>query len=147
MRKSIPIVLCAVFGLLFVTGRLSATPVTQQQVENTCGSKLQKGGGAEGCELSCGNGKICSINCCDANCSKTNKIPAGCSGFVVELRPGGHKTLHPLPASIRNTMFATSQPAAPTFSRSNTLHDGGSTPLQAGSGARLKTTKPTTTMH
>lgn len=89
MHKSL-ITILALVTLGFVAGEAAAkTIMTEQQVRNTCGSKLQSGsaGGATamGCEKKCGS-KTCTYGCHTPKGGKQT-----CSGEVVYIiapKPG-----------------------------------------------------------
>ena len=84
MRKFIISIMAATFtisiALSLVVSEASAATLTEQQVRNTCGSKLQSGsaGGSSaiGCEKKCGS-RLCTYGC------KTTKGKQRCDGFVI----------------------------------------------------------------
>jgi hypothetical protein len=75
MRRSVTclVVALAIAAAFAAPHHASAAGVklTQQQVKDTCGKKLQSGGGAMGCEKSCGlNGEhLCTFGCYKGQCS------------------------------------------------------------------------------
>ena len=74
MRKSI--VFTIAFTIVaFAAGEASAAKLTEQQVRNTCGKKLQEGGGVIGCSKKCGK-EICDYSC-------GGPEGKGCRGHVV----------------------------------------------------------------
>lgn len=76
----LPVIFAAASLLSLATVQTAATTMTEQQVRNVCGDKLQTGsaGGksAIGCEKKCGN-KLCTYGCVTANGKQT------CDGLVV----------------------------------------------------------------
>jgi hypothetical protein len=75
MRKSVLLLIFAfaVSAAFMISDQSFAAGVklTQQQVKDTCGKKLQSGGGAMGCEKQCGlNGEhLCTFGCYKGQCS------------------------------------------------------------------------------
>jgi hypothetical protein len=111
MRKAIMFIVGLAVLALISHGAAALTIVTEQQVKNVCGSKLQKGcvKGAcvQGCEVKCGN-TWCSYNCC-----KGKKCPVGenCNAFTFSVVAPGDKIKVPRP--VRLSLMARSTAGMP----------------------------------
>ena len=103
MRKWGMFIVALVVAFAFVPDEAGAVKITQQQVKNVCGSKLESNGGAMGCEKKCGlNGEhTCDFGCnpqgrCEGVCktcgaaSRTVLFPKLYSNRVVRQLIGGH---------------------------------------------------------
>jgi hypothetical protein len=69
MRKSFMFIIGLATLALFAT-EAAAVKITEQQVKNVCGSKLQSAGGAMGCSKKCGLNQehTCDFSCHQGNC-------------------------------------------------------------------------------
>jgi hypothetical protein len=89
------VVLCVFFA------QASATNLTEDQVKNTCGGKLQSasykdGSNVFGCEKQCGN-TFCTYNCCTGKqCGEQ-----GCHGHALRTTMLGDKIKLPMAAYLR----------------------------------------------
>jgi len=75
MRKWIMFIVALAVAFTFVPDEAAAVKISQQQVKDVCGSKLQSGGGAMGCEKKCGlNGE----HTCDFGCNPQGQCEGVC---------------------------------------------------------------------
>jgi hypothetical protein len=87
MRRYVSVFVFIAAASLIASESRADTRLTQQQVENTCGSKLQSANGAEGCTKSCGQG---GKKLCDYSCNNSGQGRQGCWGMVMSMKaPGG----------------------------------------------------------
>jgi hypothetical protein len=83
MLKFIKLIIVLV-AIAAISGNAWSMRMTEQQVKNVCGSKLESGHGASGCEKKCGQ-KICMYEC--GTDKKTGKKT--CEGSVLITAPDG----------------------------------------------------------
>ena len=77
LRAIIVIATLAAFGLLPGAADAAGVKITQQQVANVCGKKLQTGGGHSGCTKACG---LSGEHQCDFDC---NNETGNCQGVCL----------------------------------------------------------------
>jgi len=75
MRKLVLMIIVGLAAFALFPSEAGAVKITQQQVNNVCGSKLQSAGGHTGCVKTCGLNKE---HQCDFDCTKQ-----GCEGTCV----------------------------------------------------------------
>lgn len=88
----------AVFAVAFTTNESAGKTIkiTEQQMKNVCGKKVETGGGQTGCTKKCGN------TVCDYNCNKKD----GCSATIFIVAPEPDKKGKPPTTGILDSGVA-----------------------------------------